>query len=346
MIEIVFDLLLEEVQRQQREQESYLAQIRLAQKEAEALEMRIEKERIRAQQAELQRQAEEKLQKEKEELEALSREQNRIALALTALPTELMRIHYSADWGVELERRLTDIANRVGITQQECLSKVAVVSAQGYIIELFSSDFVPQADSFPLVLAVGRVTLPVQVMGPTHRSLLNLVQRDAARNVPRCWNHEDKRILCPLEEGCGEFSLVCAYLTVTLGYAPLILSVERVQNKTVAQSFRDTGDLTLMFHGTRSQQNEKGVLDAGFQVSKCMSGGKGYGTWFAYAASYSDSGFVYMESNGVKHIFLCLVTKEKMVLNNQTMRVVGQNCAYPQWLIKYRTPQASNASQY
>merc|ERR1719221_842227 len=92
-----------------------------------------------------------------------------------------------------------------------------------------------------------------------------------------------------------------------------------------------------MFHGCRSQENEDSILRRGFQVSQCVSGGANFGTWFAYNASYSDSGFAYEDSDGIKHLFVCVVSEKKVVLDDQRcMRVVAQDCACPVWLLKYR----------
>lgn len=344
MPEFVFDFLFEECQRQRRVEETVHAEALRARREAEEARRLLESQRVSAEKKEKQRLENEKALKEKEEEARIQEEQNRIVLALVAVPIDLRRIQYSDSWGLVLERRTEEIAQMVGVTQKECISRVTVVSAQGMVVELFSSDFVPVKDNFPLTLAVGRVDLPVQVMGPTHNELLKLVRQDA-RKFPHCWNHEDKNMLIALEDGCPEFTLVTAYLVGTIGYAPHIQSVERVQNEKVLSSFRDTGDLTMMFHGCRAQANEDGILNNGFQVNKCVSGGANYGSWFAYAANYSDSGFVLTDKGGLKHIFICVVTKEKVVLNNVTMRVVGQGCAYPQWLIKYRTPQVRDATR-
>merc|ERR1712217_767112 len=60
------------------------------------------------------------------------------------------------------------------------------------------------------------------------------------------------------------------------------------------------------------------------------------GAWFAADAAYSDGSFAIRERNGVKHLFLCLVSDANVVLEyDDYIRVVGQDCAYPVWLIKY-----------
>merc|ERR1719264_2466815 len=91
-----------------------------------------------------------------------------------------------------------------------------------------------------------------------------------------------------------------------------------------------------MFHGCRSLANEASILADGFSASRCVSGGAGFGTWFAYSSSYSNGGYV-VNLGGTRRIFVCAVSDTKDVaLDNVTMRVVGQDCAYPMWLLTYR----------
>merc|ERR1711879_417306 len=68
----------------------------------------------------------------------------------------------------------------------------------------------------------------------------------------------------------------------------------------------------------------------------CKSGGHRFGTWFAYGASYSNSGFVFVDRREIRHLFVCMVSSKHVVLDNATMRVVGEGCAYPLWLLKYK----------
>jgi hypothetical protein len=92
-----------------------------------------------------------------------------------------------------------------------------------------------------------------------------------------------------------------------------------------------------MFHGCRSQDNEAKILANGFQVSQCVSGGANFGTWFAYNAAYSDGGFVHTDCDGVKHLFLSIVSEKDVARDDKIcMRVVAQDCAYPAWLLTYR----------
>merc|ERR1712150_90641 len=84
--------------------------------------------------------------------------------------------------------------------------------------------------------------------------------------------------------------------------------------------------------------NEDSIKSIGFQVSRCSSGGKNYGTWFAYNAAYSDSGYAFSDQEGVRHLFVCVVCYAEVVRDDAVMRVVGQGCAYPMWLLKYKRP--------
>lgn len=91
-----------------------------------------------------------------------------------------------------------------------------------------------------------------------------------------------------------------------------------------------------MFHGCKSLSNEKSIIENGFQIDRCRSGGTNYGTWFAYNSSYSDGSFALTDSSGWKHLFVCLVSRNGQRRDDETMRVVGQGAAYPQWLVVYR----------
>jgi len=71
-----------------------------------------------------------------------------------------------------------------------------------------------------------------------------------------------------------------------------------------------------------------------------VSGGPNFGTWFAYGAAYSDNGFVYIDQSGVRHLFVCVVSYKHTVYDNNLMRVVGQDCAYPLWLLAYTMPES------
>jgi len=70
-----------------------------------------------------------------------------------------------------------------------------------------------------------------------------------------------------------------------------------------------------------------------------VSGGAGFGTWFAYGAAYSNSGYVLADPSGVRHIFVCMVSDRYVVKDDCVMRVVGQGCAYPLWLLTYMLQQ-------
>merc|ERR1719245_1716960 len=103
-----------------------------------------------------------------------------------------------------------------------------------------------------------------------------------------------------------------------------------------------------MFHGCKSLANEALIIADGFSISKCVSGGASFGTWFAYNSSYSNSGYA-INLGDTRHMFVCTVSDTKDVaLDNLVMRVVGQDCAYPMWCLAYTvalpprpSPQAS-----
>jgi hypothetical protein len=131
---------------------------------------------------------------------------------------------------------------------------------------------------------------------------------------------------------------VLDYFLETLGRRNVqFVDVARVDNPGVRSRFRAGCAARIMFHGCRSQENEDKILQNGFQVSHCVSGGRNYGTWFAYNASYSDGGFAHVDSDGVKHLFLNIVSDARVVQESAgSHRVVAQDCAYPVWLVRYR----------
>lgn len=139
----------------------------------------------------------------------------------------------------------------------------------------------------------------------------------------------------PIPEGSAEYAAVTEYFKLTVGIKVEIKSVTKLN----ASKFDfKSGQNTVMFHGCRSQQNEDRIVRNGFQVSECRSGGRDYGTWFAYGAAYSNAGYSFIDSKGFKHLFISVVSYAYTVMDNVTMRVVGQGCAYPQWLVTYSQP--------
>jgi len=339
MPSLFFDLVYEEVLRQRRAEADAAAEVERLRRQAEEMRRRAEEEERRRIVAALRWEASCMAQEERRqrELEELKREEARQATAkvLAGLPTELRRIEYTTDWGIVVEQRLREIAELAGITLQSCVERVSIVSARGGIIEAFAGDAVPMPGDFPFVLVFGPVC--VKVRGPTHMHALRFAVEDA-RGLPTCWSTGlPQGTLVGVDSASDEFHSVTAYFAGTLGWLPHTCSLRRVQNQLVYSRFKGRHEpgLTLMFHGCRSKGNEAGILADGFQVSCCRSGGTDYGTWCAYASSYSDSGFV-LHAEGMRHLFICVVSRQHVVLDNDTMRVVGQDCAYPLWLVSYR----------
>merc|ERR1712232_356781 len=118
-----------------------------------------------------------------------------------------------------------------------------------------------------------------------------------------------------------------------------IVSLERLQNREVYSRYAPgrSERETVMFHGCKTESNEKSIMERGFQVNKCVSGGANYGTWFAFNAAYSNGGFVYYDNaRDVRHMFLCAESDKYVVRDTPDMRVVGQDCAYPLWRLRYK----------
>lgn len=142
-----------------------------------------------------------------------------------------------------------------------------------------------------------------------------------------------------LHERDPEHQAVAEYFASTLlACTPVrVRSVTRLHNAEVYRRYSRTvaSGETLMFHGCKTARNEEGIIRRGFDVSCCKSGGARYGTWLAYSATYSNAGYVRVDTSGLRHIFVCVVSYHQVVRDDATMRVVGQDCAYPIWLLKY-----------
>lgn len=134
-----------------------------------------------------------------------------------------------------------------------------------------------------------------------------------------------------------EYEAVTRYFQATLGEKAEIHDLNRINVPKFRERFLTDGDHTIMFHGCRSSQNEASILEKGFRVASCVSGGTKFGTWFAYRADYSNRGYSFQDQDGLEHLFVCVVSYFYTVMDQALMRVVGQDCAYPQWLIRYRT---------
>mmetsp|Transcript_152083 Transcript_152083/g.265115 ORF Transcript_152083/g.265115 Transcript_152083/m.265115 type:complete len:444 (+) Transcript_152083:94-1425(+) len=336
MPEIFFDLNLEEMERQKKVEADALAEIALA-----------KRQRFAAERAEAQRREEEELARLTWERERMAKEEEsqrqqmqamreRANNVLADLPMDLRRIEYSINWGTEVFERLQTMADMAGITLEDCMGRVTVISARGgFVMEMFSSDTVPDTEDFPFVLVFGAVK--VEVRGPTHINARRFAEEDE-RGLPNCWREHTGGLLVGVDFGSDEFHAVTAYFRGTLGWLPDIVGLHRVQNRAVYSRFkgRKEKDLTIMFHGCRQEHNELSIMENGFQISKCQSGGSNFGVWCAYISSYSDGGFVFQDAQGIKHLFICIVSKKSVKMDNQTMRVVGQDCAYPLWRVTYR----------
>lgn len=170
-----------------------------------------------------------------------------------------------------------------------------------------------------------------------HRQLFQYASTDG-RGVPSCW--DGTHGIVSLGPG-AEFTAVASYFGAKLGYVPEVRRIARVQNYETFEKFKGNEGNTIMFHGCRTDGNERSIAFGGFQIQVCKSNRGGVlanGSWFAYAANYSDSGFVLSDANGICHIFLCIVSTREVLLNDQVMRVVGQDCAVPLWIVTYTRP--------
>ena len=149
--------------------------------------------------------------------------------------------------------------------------------------------------------------------------------------------------LVDVERASAEHMLVASHLAASLDRQSQVQRVQRVQNAVAFRGYHRSGEQTLMFHGCKTQANEDAIVREGFRADLCKSGGRGYGTWFAYASSYSDRSFALplAERTGYKRLFVCLVSKHAVKRDDAPsvtprMRVVGPGGAYPQWVVTYR----------
>lgn len=98
----------------------------------------------------------------------------------------------------------------------------------------------------------------------------------------------------------------------------------------------------FMFHGCRGLTAENGIISKGFIVPKHPGHVKHYGRnngiWLAYLAAYSDNaGFCSVDATGESHIFVAAATAADARLDDGVvMRVVGEDCAYPAYLLRYK----------
>eukprot|EP00971_Amphidinium_carterae_P208177 4130541-Amphidinium_carterae.1 len=156
------------------------------------------------------------------------------------------------------------------------------------------------------------------------------------REEERCSSLRQHRVC----QASSEYRAVTDYFVKTLA-APShqkvqVASLTRIQNGAVQSRYLSNGENTVMFHGCQNSINEYRIVMEGFKVSCCRAHGYGFGTWLAYNAHYSNSGFVYRDRDGWRHIFVCIASHFYTTLDNKIMRVVGEDCAYPQWMLKYR----------
>merc|ERR1711920_238141 len=197
----------------------------------------------------------------------------------------------------------------------------------------------------PTVQICGRSPAPVE-----HLRVLELAMPKSGMRYPACWDSavggrtrsKIRRTSRPVEPFSEEYQAVTKYFKATVGCNTNVQELTRLQNPGVYYNcYVSQGFNTIMFHGCRSQANENSIIEHGFQVKCCTSGGTGFGTWFAYGAQYSNRGYAFVDPDGIRHLFVSVVSSKHVVLDNATMRVVGQGCAYPLWLLKYQCEPSS-----
>jgi len=202
--------------------------------------------------------------------------------------------------------------------------------------------------------------LPEQVICPLFQagaSLTSWMQADG-RGIPSFWsgNCTDLVPVVAVEKDSFEYRVVSSAfignmrdttMQEIISQCYTISAIQRVENKGAFLRYKAQRDSdgpsaeeTLMIHGCRSESNENSIAQQGFIAS-------GSGTWFAYFAPYSDGGYAFSDRHGDKHLFIAVVLKAHAALEEGTKpkpenirqrhcRVVKQDRAYPQWIVRYR----------
>eukprot|EP00759_Apiculatamorpha_spiralis_P008099 PhF_6_TR15067/c0_g1_i2/m.23682 len=153
--------------------------------------------------------------------------------------------------------------------------------------------------------------------------------------VPDQWNQEKGgfRLRCEISPTSAEALSVIAHLNIRCP-STVLKRIERIQNPNVWNAFHKEKPHRRFYHGCRTLENENSIIQKGFDVKCCASGGQNFGTWFAYDPNYSLGGFAHIDENGHYHLFICDVVTEKPKLHHpDSMIVVGQSMAYPSYLV-------------
>jgi hypothetical protein len=181
------------------------------------------------------------------------------------------------------------------------------------------------------------------MMGPTVDYMPQKVPHSlGALVVPATWTLDTKvggyALRCAVTPGTTEYKTITDKLLKTLGFNTVVRRLERIQNPAIWARYVATTNRAhegLFFHGCRNKENEVLISRGGFDVKKCVSGGANYGTWFAYQAAYSASGFAYNDGTHIR-LFINQVSLAKPVMHHAgSMVVVGKDYAYPAYVVVF-----------
>mmetsp|Transcript_10291 Transcript_10291/g.22725 ORF Transcript_10291/g.22725 Transcript_10291/m.22725 type:complete len:179 (+) Transcript_10291:105-641(+) len=165
-----------------------------------------------------------------------------------------------------------------------------------------------------------------------HDKLLAHLSKGSSGN-PVCWSGHQQLV----QANSQTAESVRTVFLETLGLSPnrvIFGPIIQVQNGPVFAQLRHRSNTWIMFHGCKTADNEKSITVQGFQVSYAKSGVPG--TWFSGTSNYSHQSFAFNDANAWRHLFVCLVTDADMKQDSGSVRVVGQSCAYPAWIVHYR----------
>jgi len=159
-------------------------------------------------------------------------------------------------------------------------------------------------------------------------------------DVPSHWSapKNPSLDLVSVSKDSTEWKSVLADFEKTLGRKPVISKVTRIQNYKLWPFFalkkasmdakhkdkkgagvKDANQM-MLFHGARQRKNMDAITNFGFDLRVANSGLYGIGIYFAHKASYSDAGYVLMNKDKTKEMFICRVLVGRCVQGKGGLR--------------------------
>jgi len=137
--------------------------------------------------------------------------------------------------------------------------------------------------------------------------------------------------LVPIDLKSKEATDVLKSFHATIKRKVTVHSLTRIQNhalwpfyaltrKSLADKYKGDPNEKMLFHGARVRANMDAITNFGFDMRVAATGLYGVGIYFAVNASYSDSGYVFQNTDKSKEMFICRVTCGKHVPGNSALR--------------------------